>query len=193
MLFHWNNKNYGVGEYLRSLWSREKCNSFFNISRSKYQQIYGLFGSSRLKLWHILPFRFWYSLNIARFPEVIAIVFQNSSWVSVHEAEAGAVDNAEETWVWILSCRPITWSSGGKRPKYRSEHQEPIQPPDDLARESVLCSVSLWEDTQIPFQQPFLDWQAWYVNMQAIAKFKNWELWLRGRKRGGIRKRTMEK
>ena len=92
-----------------------------------------------------------------------------------------------------VSCRPITWSSGGKRPKYRSEHQEPIQPPDDLARESVLCSVSLWEDTQIPFQQPFLDWQAWYVNMQAIAKFKNWELWLRGRKRGGIRKRTMEK
>jgi hypothetical protein len=38
-------------------------------------------------------------LNIARFPEVIAILFQNSSWMSVHEAEAGVVDNAEETWV----------------------------------------------------------------------------------------------
>lgn len=51
--------------------------------------------------WHILPFRFWCSLNITKFPEINTVLFWNFSWMSVHEAEVGVVENVEETGVGI--------------------------------------------------------------------------------------------
>lgn len=92
MLFDLNNKNCGVGECFSGLFhSREECNSFFNISRNRDQNV------------SVLPSRLWYSLNITKFPEVSTILFQNSSWISDFETEAGVVENVVETQVCISS------------------------------------------------------------------------------------------